>query len=188
MSFESYQTLKSLHIIFMVSWFAGLFYIVRLYIYHTEAQQKEEIEKEILSRQFIVMERKLWWIITTPAMILTLVFGFWMLHERADTLFFGKDATWMHIKLSFVVLLLCYHFTCQKQLFDLKKGIFKWSSTGLRIWNEVATLCLVAIVFIVEMGNGMNWLYGTIGFFGVAIGLMIGIRIYKLIRNRNAQG
>jgi len=171
----------------MVSWFAGLFYIVRLYIYHTEAQQKEEVEKGILSRQFVEMERKLWWIITTPAMILTLVFGFWMLHERAETLFFGKDVTWMHIKLSFVALLLIYHFICQKQLFDLKKGIFKWSSNGLRIWNEVATLCLVAIVFIVEMGNGMNWLYGTIGFFGVAIGLMIGIRIYKLLRKRNTQ-
>jgi putative membrane protein len=84
-------------------------------------------------------------------------------------------------------LLLVYHFICQKQLYDLKKGIFKWSSNGLRIWNEVATLCLVAIVFLVEMKSTMNWLYGTIGFFGVAIGLMIGIRIYKLLRKRNAQ-
>jgi putative membrane protein len=187
MSPENYQTLVSLHIIFMVSWFAGLFYIVRLYIYHTEAQQKDEVEKGILSRQFVEMERKLWWIITTPAMILTLFFGFWMLHIQSERYFFGSEATWMHIKLGFVTLLLVYHFICQKQLFDLKKGIFKWSSNGLRIWNEVATLCLVAIVFLVEMKSTMNWLYGTIGFFGVAMGLMIGIRIYKLVRKRNAQ-
>ncbi len=187
MSPENYQTLVSLHIIFMVSWFAGLFYIVRLYIYHTEAQQKDEVEKGILSRQFVEMERKLWWIITTPAMILTLFFGLWMLHIQSERYFFSNEATWMHIKLGFVTLLLVYHFICQKQLFALKKGIFKWSSNALRIWNEVATLCLVAIVFLVEMKSTMNWIYGTIGFFGVAIGLMIGIRIYKLLRKRNAQ-
>ena len=70
-----YTTIKSLHIIFVVSWFAGLFYIVRLFIYHTEAQEREETAKKILSDQFEIMEKKLWWIITTPAMILTLFFG-----------------------------------------------------------------------------------------------------------------
>ncbi len=75
----SFDTIKALHIIFMVSWFAGLFYIVRLYIYHTEAQQRPQLEKDILSKQFVEMEKKLWWIITTPAMILTVLFGVLML-------------------------------------------------------------------------------------------------------------
>ena len=75
----SYLAVKALHIIFVVSWFAGLFYIVRLFIYHTEAQLKPSNEAEILSAQFTIMEKKLWWIITTPAMVLTVVFGVWML-------------------------------------------------------------------------------------------------------------
>lgn len=164
----------------MVSWFAGLFYIVRLYIYHTEAQSKPELERSILSTQFIEMEKKLWWIITTPAMILTFVFGIWLLVMNPAFL----KMPWMHIKLSFVGLLLIYHFVCQKILFDLKKGNFHWKSNGLRIWNEVATLALVAIVFLVEMQGSLNWIKGTVGFFAVAIGLMMGIKIYKKLRTK----
>ena len=178
MEFETYHTLKSLHIIFMVSWFAGLFYIVRLFIYHTEAQNKTELERTILSTQFIEMEKKLWWIITTPAMVLTLVFGIWMLFANSALL----KLPWMHLKLSFVALLLVYHFVCQKILFDMKKGIFNWKSNGLRIWNEVATLALVAIVFLVEMQGSFNWIKGTIGFFAVAVALMVAIKSYKRIR------
>jgi len=180
MNFETYQTIKSLHIIFVVSWFAGLFYIVRLFIYHTEAQAKTEAEKLILSTQFVEMEKKLWWIITTPAMVLTILFGIWMLFLNPALL----HQPWMHIKLSFVGLLLIYHFVCQKIMFDLKRGVFKWKSNGLRMWNEVATLALVAIVFLVEMQGTMNWIKGTVGFFAVAIGLMIGIKIYKKLRNK----
>ena len=178
MEFETYQTIKSLHIIFVVSWFAGLFYIVRLFIYHTEAQAKTEVEKQILSTQFIEMEKKLWWIITTPAMVLTFLFGTWMLFLNPVLL----EQPWMHFKLAFVGLLLVYHFVCQKIMFDLKRGLFKWKSNGLRMWNEVATLALVAIVFLVEMQGTMNWIKGTVGFFAVAIGLMIGIKIYKTLR------
>lgn len=174
----SFVVIKSLHIIFMVSWFAGLFYIVRLFIYHTEAQQRENAARQVLTEQFIIMEKKLWWIITTPAMILTLLFGIWMLLEVPAYL----QMPWMHIKLTFVVLLLVYHFISQKILFDLKNNKFNWSSTGLRIWNEGATLVLVAVVFLVVMQDSLNWIKGTIGFFAVAIGLMIGIKMYKRLR------
>ena len=177
----SFAVFKSLHLIFMVSWFAGLFYIVRLFIYHTEAQSKPKEEKEILSKQFTIMEKKLWWIITTPAMILTIAFGVTMLILEPFYLKMG----WMHIKLSFVLLLLIYHFVCQRILFQLKNNQFKWSSNGLRIWNEVATLALVAIIFLVVMKDSMNWIKGTVGFFAVAIALMIGIKIYKRIRKRS---
>ena len=175
-----YNAVKALHIIFVVSWFAGLFYIVRLFIYHTEAQEKEEVAKKILSDQYQIMEKKLWWIITTPAMVLTVVFGTWMLILNPGLL----DQSWMHIKLTFVALLLTYHFVCQKIMNDLKKGVFKWKSNGLRMWNEVATLALVAIVFLVELKDNLDWIKGTLGFFGVAIGLMIGIKIYKKIRSK----
>ena len=179
-----FNAVKALHIIFVVSWFAGLFYIVRLFIYHTEAQEKEEVAKKILSDQYQIMEKKLWWIITTPAMVLTVVFGTWMILLNPN---YYLHAGWFHIKLAFIVLLLVYHFTCQKIMNDLKKGIFKWKSNGLRMWNEVATLALVAIVFLVELQNNLDWIKGTLGFFGVAIGLMIGIKIYKKSRQKNRQ-
>lgn len=176
-----FSTIKALHIIFVVSWFAGLFYIVRLFIYHTEAQEKEENEKRILSKQFEIMESRLWWIITTPAMILTVIFGIWMMTFNWD---YYVNTPWMQFKLGFVGVLLIYHFVCQKILFDLKKGLFKWKSNGLRLWNELATLCLVAIIFLVELQNGLDWVKGTVGFFAVAIGLMILIKIYKRLRKK----
>ena len=176
----SYLAVKALHIIFVVSWFAGLFYIVRLFIYHTEAQLKPSNEAEILSTQFTIMEKKLWWIITTPAMVLTVVFGVWMLVLNPGLL----SLPWMHIKLAFVVLLLVYHFICQRLLKKVANGQFNWSSTQLRLWNELATLVLVAVVFLVELQHSMNWIGGTVGFFGVGILLMLLIRIYKKINSK----
>ena len=176
----SYLTVKALHIIFVVSWFAGLFYIVRLFIYHTEAQLKPSNEAQILSAQFTIMEKKLWWIITTPAMVLTVLFGAWMLVLNPSLL----SLPWMHIKLSFVALLLVYHFVCQHLLKKVANGVFTWTSTQLRLWNELATLVLVAVVFLVELQHSMNWIGGTIGFFGVGIFLMLLIRIYKKFNSK----
>ena len=175
-----FNTVKALHIIFVVSWFAGLFYIVRLFIYHIEAQEKEVTARKILSDQFEIMEKRLWWIITTPAMILTVVFGTWMLILSP---YFLQEG-WMHIKLAFVGLLIIYHFVCQGIIAQMARGEFKWKSNNLRIFNEVATLCLVAIVFLVTLKSSMNWIKGTIGFFAVAIGLMILIKLYKRLRKK----
>ena len=177
---DHYNVWKALHIIFVVSWFAGLFYIIRLFIYHTEAQSKDSVAKKILSDQFEIMENRLWWIITTPAMVLTILFGTLMLVANPYLLKEG----WMHIKLSFVGLLLFYHFFSQKIMFEMKQGTFNWKSNSLRIWNEIATLGLVAIAFLITMRDSLNWIKGTIGFFAVAIGLMIAIKMYKRLRNK----
>lgn len=173
-----YDIIKSLHIIFVVSWFAGLFYMPRLFIYHTEAQEKEEAAKEALSNQFQIMESKLWWIITTPAMVLTVLFGTWMLILNPYLL----KEPWMHIKLTFVAVLLIYHFVSQRKMFEMRKGLFKWKSNQLRLWNELATLCLVAIIFLVETQGRLNWWKATLSFFLVAIGLMVLIKLYKRLR------
>jgi protoporphyrinogen IX oxidase len=175
---EYYSVFKSLHIIFVVSWFAGLFYIVRLFIYHTEANQKPETEKRILQEQFDTMQRRLWYIITTPAMILTVLFGTLMLIANPSLL----KLPWMHFKLAFVAVLLVYHFICQGIMNRLKNRSSKWTSMHLRLWNEVATLLLVAIVFLVIMKDSVSGLKGVVGFFAVAIALMIGIRVYKRLR------
>ena len=175
----NYDFIKALHLIFMVSWFAGLFYMVRLFIYFREAADKPLPEKEILQKQFVIMMQRLWWIITTPAMVLTVVFGVWMLTLNPAYLL---KAPWMHLKLGFVLLLLIYHFYSQKLLRNAEAGLIKWSSNQLRIWNEVATLLLVIIVFLVVLKNHLNWISGTLGFFGVGVALMLGIKLYKKLR------
>ncbi|MBI2257470.1 MAG: CopD family protein [Flavobacteriia bacterium] len=176
-----FLTVKALHIIFVVSWFSGLFYIVRLFIYHREAQDLESIEKSILTKQYVLMEWRLWYIITTPAMVLTVVFGVWMLLLQPAFL----DLPWMQIKLGLVFLLLIYHFYCQKLMNQMKCERFRWTSNQLRIWNEVATLFLVMIVFIVVLKHSLNWISATVAFFILALLLMIFIRLYKKIREKN---
>jgi putative membrane protein len=179
----TYDYVKALHLIFMVSWFAGLFYMVRLFIYFREAADKSNPEKEILQKQLLIMMQRLWWIITTPAMVLTVVFGVWMLSLNASYLL---QASWMHLKLAFVALLIGYHFRSQRLMRNCEQGQLTWSSGKLRIWNEVATLFLVSIVFIVILKNNLNWIGGTLGFFGVGILLMLGIKFYKKLRKTTA--
>jgi protoporphyrinogen IX oxidase len=171
-----YNYIKALHIIFIVTWFSGLFYMVRLFIYHTEASEKQEPEKSILQAQFRVMIRRLWLGITWPSAILTLIFGPWML------ILLGSVPTWLLIKLCFVLGLYLYHFSLQYIYRQQMKGIFRFSSQQLRIWNEVATIFLVAIVMLVEVRQNMSWAWGLLGLFLFVVVLMGAIRIYKMIR------
>lgn len=176
-----YLYIKSLHIIFVVTWFAGLFYIVRLFIYQTEALQKSEPVKSILHNQLSKMSRLLWNVITWPSAIITLILATSLLILQP----FWLQQPFMHIKLTFVFLLYLYHFSCHYIYKKLQKGEIKYSSTQLRIWNEVATLFLVAVVFLIVLKNELNWIWGTIGFLGFGILLMIAIKIYKALRERN---
>lgn len=178
MGFINYDVVKALHIIFVVCWFAGLFYMVRLFIYHIEAFEKSEIESDILHNQYQIMEKNLWNIITTPAMILTIIFGTTMLILNP----FYLSQPWMHVKLTFVLVLLFYHFKCSAIMKRLRTKSFKWTSTQLRLWNELATMFLVSIVFIVVLKSSMNWVLGTVGFFLVGVLLMMAIKLYKKIR------
>ncbi|WP_345103174.1 CopD family protein [Mucilaginibacter panaciglaebae] len=175
-----YQYVLAIHIIFVVCWMAGLFYMVRLFIYHTEAQDKPEPARTILSEQFGIMERKLWWIITTPSMYLVLAAGILMLYLMPAWLQMG----WLHIKLLFVVGLIAYHFICQNKMNQMRKGIFKWTSTQLRLWNELATLILFAIVFLVVLKNSLNWIFGVVGIIAFSVVLMMAVKIYKRFREK----
>ena len=167
----------SIHIIFVVSWMAGLFYIVRLFVYHIEANDKPEPDRGILQKQFIIMEQRLWNAITTPAMLITVVSGLYMLIQLQL-----YTQPWMMVKLGFVGGLLVYHFICQNIIHQFKKGIFKWTSNQLRIWNEVATIFLVAIVFTVILKSTMDWLYGVIGLILFGVVIMSAVKIYKNYR------
>jgi putative membrane protein len=177
---DYYQYILATHIIFVVSWMAGLFYGVRLFIYHTEANDRPEIEKNILQKEFEKIEGRLWSIITTPAMILTIVAGSLMLYTRP----FYLTLDWMQVKLGFVALLLIYHFICQHIMKQMRKGIFKFSSTQLRLWNEVATILLVAIVFTVILKSAVNWIYGLLGLIVFSAVIMIAVKVYKRYREK----
>lgn len=177
---EYYRYVLAVHIIFVVSWMAGLFYGVRLFIYHTEANDKPELEKNILQKEFAKIEARLWNIITIPAMVLTVLAGVGMLYINPGLL----RADWMHVKLGFVALLLGYHFICQNIMKQLKNEIFKYSSTQLRLWNEVATILLVAIVFTVILKNAVDWIYGLIGLIVFSAVIMAAVKIYKYYREK----
>lgn len=94
------------------------------------------------------------------------------------------QAPWMHIKLGFVLALLIYHFICQRIMKSLKEEGSKWTSTQLRLWNEVATIILFAIVFIVVLKSAVNWIYGLVGLIALSVLLMIAVKIYKRYRNK----
>jgi len=173
-----YLYLKALHIIFVVTWFAGLFYIVRLFIYHTEALEKPEPDRSILSNQLALMSRRLWYIITWPSAVLTLLLGTSLLISQPQWL----SMPFMHVKLAFVLLLILYHLACHRIFSQLQKGVSKYTSTQLRIFNELATLILFAVVFLIVLKNEISWIWGTLGLISFALVLMMAIKLYKKIR------
>ena len=173
-----YLYLKALHIIFVITWFAGLFYIVRLFIYHTEALSKEEPDRSILSDQLALMSKKLWYIITWPSAVITLILGISLLVVQPEWL----KMPFMHVKLGFVLLLFLYHLGCHGIFRKLQKGKARYTSTQLRVFNEAATLILFAVVFLIVLKNEISWIYGTMGLISFAIVLMIAIKLYKRFR------
>jgi putative membrane protein len=178
-----YTYIKALHIIFIVTWFAGMFYIVRLFIYNREANEKEEPERSILQNQFSIMIRRLWFGITWPSAILTLIFGPWvMLNGGWDLMLFQPAGHWLLVKLVFVLLLYAYHFTLHAVYKQQSRGEFNYTSQQLRVWNEVATIFLVTIVMLATVKQSISWVWGLAGLAGFVILLMSAIRIYKVLR------
>ncbi len=175
---DAYNYIKALHLIFVITWFAGLFYMPRLFIYHIEASEKGSPEKEILGRQLKLMSKRLWYIITWPSAVLATAFAIWLLILMPSWL----SQPWMHVKLLFVVLLIAYHLKTHHIYKKLQRDVIPYSSRFMRIWNEGATLLLFAIVFLAILKNAFNWVYGILGLVGLAVLLMLGIRLYRKLR------
>lgn len=178
-----YDYIKALHLIFVITWFAGLFYIPRLFIYHIEASEKASPEKEILTKQLQLMTKRLWYIITWPSAVLSTLFAVWLLLLMPGWL----QQSWMHVKLLFVVLLFAYHLKNHQIFKQLQRDEVKYTSNFMRIWNEGATLILFAIVFLVILKSAFNWLFGVIGILVLGVVLMLGIKFYRRFRERNSQ-
>ena len=173
-----YNYIKALHLIFVTTWFAGLFYIPRLFIYHIEASKKTKQEADILVPQLKIMAKRLWYIITWPSAILCIIFAFWLLFLIPSWI----AQSWMHIKLTFVVLLIAYHLKTHQIFLKLQKDKIVYTSMFMRIWNEGATLLLFTIVFLVILKDSFHWVFGLFGILGLGLILVLGIRLYKKIR------
>ncbi|EDP46338.1 protoporphyrinogen oxidase HemJ [Rickettsiella grylli] len=134
--------IKALHIIAMVAWFAGLFYLPRLFVYHADAKDSISIER------FQCMERRLYYYIMTPSALLTLIFGFILFHSAWH---YYVTTRWMHLKLGLVFILILFHFYCGKCLMDFRKNNNPHTSLFYRVLNEVPTVLLIAIVMVTEI-------------------------------------
>ncbi|MBC2838368.1 CopD family protein [Robiginitalea sp. SC105] len=181
---DYYNYIKSLHLIFVVTWFAGLFYMPRLFIYHIEGRAKPEPEASILGAQFRIMERRLWNIITWPSAVLCVVTAAALLWIMPGWLSQG----WMHVKLAFVLLLLVYHWVMHRMYLKFQRDDFQYTSRFMRIWNEGATLILFAVVFLAILKNSLDWIYGLVGLLLLAVLIMLGIRLYKRVREKEEAG
>ena len=177
---EYYNYIKALHLIFIVTWFAGLFYIVRLFIYQIEASQKPSPDKEIIGAQLKIMANRLWFIITWPSAILTLLFAGTLLYLNYGLLYLP----WMQVKLGFVLMLYLYQFKCHQIYKQLQNDVVKYSSSYMRLFNEVATIILFSVVFLVIVKHEVNWIFGVLGIISLSVILMVLFKIYKRYREK----
>src|SRR3984885_7752127 len=168
-----YFYIKALHIIFIITWFAGLFYMVRLFVYSAESNAKSEPERTILLKQFGIMQKRLWYGITWPSAILTLIFGVWI------GILFGSLPAWLLVKLFFVLGLFIYHLSLHSIFKQQQKENFRWSSQQLRTWNEVATLFLISIVMLAVVKELLSVVWGIVVLIAFAMVLLLAIKIYK---------
>ena len=181
-SVDYYLYIKALHLIFVITYFAGLFYMPRLMVYMVEAAERPQPETDIIIPQLQLMMRRLWQIITVPSAILGLIFGLWMLWINPFLL--GKS--WMLVKLVFVGLLILYHIQTHRFYKAFLQRNCQRSASFFRIWNEGATLILFAVIFLAILKDSIHWIFGLLGLFGLTFLLMLGIRVYKRYRNKNS--
>ncbi|GAB4307959.1 protoporphyrinogen oxidase HemJ [Cyanobacterium aponinum UTEX 3222] len=179
----AYYWFKAFHIIGIVVWFAGLFYLVRLFVYHAEAQEKPEPAQSILKKQYELMEKRLYNIITTPGMVVTVAMAIGLISTEPEILKSG----WLHIKLLFVALLLIYHFWCGRIMKQLEKGENNWNGQKFRALNEAPTLLLVVIVLLAIFKNNLPLDITTWLIVGLVVLMAASIQYYAKIRRQNEE-
>lgn len=179
----AYSWFKAFHIVGFVVWFAGLFYLVRLFIYHVEANQEAEPARTILKNQYQIMEKRLYDIITTPGMCVTVAMAIGILSTNMELL----QEPWLHFKLGFVGILIGYHYYCGRLMKQLAAGECKWSGQQLRAFNEAPTLLLVVIVMLAIFKNNLPTDLTAWLIFGLVIFMAVSIQLYAKIRRRNQE-
>ena len=183
MTAEAYLWFKALHIIGVIVWFSGLFYLVRLFIYHEESRSMEDKLKIAFNNQYTLMEKRLANIITTPGMILALSMAICMVIMQPSWL----SEKWLQIKISFVLGLVIYHYFCYKIMNSLQNGTSTISAKNLRLLNELPTLLLFIIVLLVIFKNNFPTSIATWSVVGLIIFMLASIQLYAKIRKKNEQ-
>ncbi|MEB3190724.1 MAG: protoporphyrinogen oxidase HemJ [Snowella sp.] len=179
----AYYWFKALHLIGIVVWFAGLFYLVRLFVYHAEASEQPEPAQTILKKQYELMEKRLYNIITTPGMAVTVAMALGLIYTEPGILKSG----WLHIKLSFVALLLIYHFYCGRIMRQLAKGECQWTGQQFRALNEAPTILLVVIVLLAVFKNNLPLDATTWLIVALVISMAASIQLYAKKRRRDQE-
>lgn len=179
----AYSWFKAFHIVGIVVWFAGLFYLVRLFIYHAEANQEPEPARTILKNQYQIMEKRLYSIITTPGMLVTVAMAIGLLTTEPDVLKEG----WLHVKLGFVVLLIGYHHYCKRLMKQLAEDKCKWNSQQLRALNEAPTVMLIVIVLLAVFKNNLPTDITVWGIVGLVVAMAATIQLYARKRRKDQE-
>ena len=173
---------KALHIFGFVAWFAGLFYLVRMFVYHVEAGQKTEPDKSILQAQFTLMQHRVYKIICNTAAILTWTCGIAMIYLYGYDWFVQN--TWLHIKLVLLVVLTVYHLYCKSIIVKLEQGNFVMSAFNFRLFNELPSVLLLTIVLLASL-RSMSEFIGTIPYIIVFMVSVFAIaKFYKYLREK----
>lgn len=179
----AYYWFKTFHLIGVVVWFAGLFYLVRLFVYHAEASQEPEPAQTILKKQYEIMEKRLYHIITMPGMVVTVAMAIGLLTTEPEVL---RDG-WLHIKLAFVAALLIYHFYCGRIMRKLAAGECKWTGQQFRALNELPTIFLVLIVLLAVFKNNLPTDITAWGILGLIVVMAATIQLYAKKRKRDKE-
>lgn len=179
----AYYWFKAFHLIGVVVWFSGLFYLPRLFIYHVEANEQSEPAQTILKNQYQLMEKRLYNIITTPGMVVTVAMAVGLLSCEPEVL---RDR-WLHIKLLLVGGLVAYHFYCGRLMRQLARGECSWGSQQLRALNEAPTIVLVTIVLLAVFKNNLPTDITAWIIFGMVIAFAATIQLYAKKRRQNQE-
>ncbi len=175
-----YPYLKALHIIFVVTWFAGLFYVPRLLIYIIEANSKPSSERLIIQTQLKIMLNRLWLAITWPSAIITLILGTIVtINGKWYSIIFTNGGIWFQLKIVLVILLYAYHFSLQYLINKTMDEHYPYSAQQIRYWNEIPTLLLFAIVALVVVKQWISFFWMLIGIIFLISLLVVAIRLYK---------
>lgn len=183
---DLFYIFKIVHIVGFTAWFAGMFYLVRMFVYHTEAYDEEQPKQDILRAQFGIMENRVYKIICNPAMIITWICGLAMIAVMVQDVGWGwlKANYWLHGKLLLVFLLSGYQGYCKSLIGKLEKGKTGFTSTQFRLFNEVPTLFLILIASIAVFKNATNYFVLVVSIVGVMITLILFTRLYKRMREK----
>lgn len=179
----AYFWFKAFHLIGVVVWFAGLFYLVRLFVYHAEASERDEPAQTILKAQYEIMEKRLYHIITMPGMVVTVAMAIGLISTEPEILKSG----WLHIKLALVILLMGYHFFCGRIMKRLANDECNWTGQQFRALNEAPTILLVTIVLLAVFKGNLPLDLTTWLIFGLVIAMIAAIQLYAKKRRKDKE-